>query len=70
MHGLRTLIFDVADLAGAKRFYAEVLGKTRLEHTWVVVELDVEKDGTRVRVTHAGWPASSLAGEPHPRRGR
>lgn len=27
MSGLRTLIFDVADLPAAKRFYAEVLGK-------------------------------------------
>jgi uncharacterized protein YndB with AHSA1/START domain/predicted enzyme related to lactoylglutathione lyase len=40
------------------------LGKTRWEHTWVVVELLDEGEGTRVRVTHTGWPASGLVHEP------
>lgn len=40
------------------------LARTRHEHTWVVVELSDEDGGTRVRVTHTGWPASGLAGEP------
>lgn len=40
------------------------LGKTRWEHTWVVIELSDDAEGTRVRVTHTGWPASGLASEP------
>lgn len=34
---------------------------TREQRTWVVVELLPEGDGTRVRVTHTGWPATGLA---------
>jgi len=33
---------------------------TRLAHTFVVVELEPADGGTRVRVTHLGWPASGL----------
>ncbi|MFO0713471.1 MAG: SRPBCC domain-containing protein [Sandaracinus sp.] len=40
------------------------LGKTRWENTWVVLELSDAEGGTRVRVTHTGWPASGLASEP------
>jgi len=40
------------------------LGRTRLLHTWVVVELADAPGGTRVTVTHTGWPASGLAAEP------
>ncbi len=42
-----------------------MLAKTRHEHTWVVIELaDATDQGTRVRVTHTGWPASGLRDEP------
>ena len=40
------------------------LGRTRWEHTWVVLELADEAEGTHVRVTHTGWPESGLASEP------
>ena len=40
------------------------LQKTRFEHTWVVVEFEVDGDGTRVRISHTGWPTSGLAQEP------
>ncbi|MCK6545352.1 SRPBCC domain-containing protein [Myxococcota bacterium] len=40
------------------------LATTRWEHTWVVVELADDERGTRVRVTHTGWPTSGLAREP------
>lgn len=41
-----------------------LLAKTRHEHTWVVIELSDEGEGTRVRVTHTGWPTSGLRDEP------
>jgi uncharacterized protein YndB with AHSA1/START domain len=34
--------------------------KTRLEHTVVLVELEAVSDGTRVKLTHTGWPAAGL----------
>lgn len=34
---------------------------TRPQHTWVVVELEAVPDGTRIRLTHTGWPAAGLA---------
>ena len=37
------------------------LAQTRPQYTWVVVELEVEGNGTRVRLSHLGWPASGLA---------
>jgi uncharacterized protein YndB with AHSA1/START domain/predicted enzyme related to lactoylglutathione lyase len=37
------------------------LTTTRRAHTWVVVELEPTSSGTRVRVTHLGWPASHIA---------
>jgi len=37
------------------------LAETRDQHTWVVVETLAEGAGTRVRLTHLGWPASGLA---------
>lgn len=40
------------------------LPRTRSLHTWVVVELEALEGATRVRVTHAGWPASGLRDEP------
>ena len=40
------------------------LERTRFEHTWVVVELADAPGGTRVTVTHTGWPASGLTSEP------
>jgi uncharacterized protein YndB with AHSA1/START domain len=40
------------------------LEKTRFEHTWVVVELADAPGGTRVTVTHTGWPKSGLEREP------
>lgn len=40
------------------------LPRTRFEHTWVVVELEDAADGTKVTVTHTGWPASGLKNEP------
>lgn len=40
------------------------LERTRWEHTWVVLELEDASEGTRVRVTHTGWPASGLRDEP------
>lgn len=38
--------------------------KTRFLHTWVVIELADCPEGTRVLLTHTGWPASGLSGEP------
>lgn len=40
------------------------LTRTRWLHTWVVVELSEVEGGTRVRVTHTGWPSRGLADEP------
>ncbi len=40
------------------------LARTRWRHTWVVIELEDAPGGTRVRVTHTGWPRSGLASEP------
>ncbi len=40
------------------------LARTRPLHTWVVIELDEVAGGTRVRVTHTGWPASGMRDEP------
>lgn len=37
------------------------LATTRRSLTWVVVELEPTSAGTRVRVTHLGWPASTIA---------
>jgi uncharacterized protein YndB with AHSA1/START domain/predicted enzyme related to lactoylglutathione lyase len=37
------------------------LDRTRPLHTWVVVELADAEAGTRVSVTHCGWPARGLA---------
>ena len=34
---------------------------TRPRHTWVVLEFDAVDAGTRLRLTHLGWPASGLA---------
>lgn len=34
-------------------------GELREQHTWVVVELEPEGEGTRVRVTHLGWGAGA-----------
>lgn len=31
---------------------------TRERHTWVVIDFDELADGTRVRLTHLGWPES------------
>ena len=38
--------------------------KTRFLHTWVVVELEDAPEGTRVVITHTGWPASGFQDEP------
>lgn len=38
--------------------------RTRRLHTWVVVELSDEAGGTRVRVTHTGWPARGMREDP------
>lgn len=38
--------------------------KTRHLHTWVVVELHAVESGTRIVLTHAGWPATGLLAEP------
>lgn len=40
------------------------LPKTRHEFTWVVVELSDVPEGTRVTLTHLGWPKSGLADAP------
>lgn len=40
------------------------LVRTRPQHTWVVVELADASEGTRVVVTHTGWPASGLRDDP------
>ncbi len=40
------------------------LSKTRFLHTWVVVDLADAPDGTRVTITHTGWPESGLRDEP------
>jgi len=40
------------------------LDRTRRQHTWVVVELADAPGGTRVTVTHTGWPRSGLGDEP------
>ncbi len=35
--------------------------ETRPQRTWVVLELEPLAEGTRVTLTHLGWPASGLA---------
>ena len=35
--------------------------ETRPQRTWVVVELVSVAEGTRIRLTHLGWPVSGLA---------
>ncbi len=40
------------------------LAVVRDQHTWVVVELADAPGGTRVVLTHVGWPASGLRDEP------
>lgn len=40
------------------------LPKTRDQHTWVVLEFERAGEGTRVRLTHTGWPASAWETEP------
>ncbi|MFO0626205.1 MAG: SRPBCC domain-containing protein [Polyangiales bacterium] len=40
------------------------IAPTRAKHTWVVVELEAADAGTRVRVTHLGWPAAGMRDEP------
>jgi hypothetical protein len=40
------------------------LAKTRFVHTWVVIELADAPGGTRVTITHSGWPKSGLEREP------
>lgn len=40
------------------------LARTRWLHTWVVVELSDVEGGTRVRVTHTGWPSRGLKEDP------
>jgi uncharacterized protein YndB with AHSA1/START domain/predicted enzyme related to lactoylglutathione lyase len=37
---------------------------TRHQHTWVVIELEDAPGGTRLTVTHTGWPASGLRDVP------
>ncbi len=37
------------------------LAETRPQHTWVTVEFEAVDGGTRVRITHLGWPESGLA---------
>ncbi len=39
------------------------LDRVRKQHTWVVVELKPVEAGTRVRITHCGWPASGWSSE-------
>jgi uncharacterized protein YndB with AHSA1/START domain len=38
-----------------------MLSTTRHQHTWVVLELEPVGEGTRIRITHLGWPESGLA---------
>lgn len=40
------------------------LPRTRDQHTWVVLEFEPVAAGTRVRLTHTGWPASAWDDEP------
>jgi len=40
------------------------LDRTRSRHTWVVLDFQSEGQGTRVRLTHLGWPASEWDSEP------
>jgi len=40
-----------------------VLPETREARTWVVLDLDAVEGGTRVRVTHLGWPESGWSTE-------
>ncbi len=37
---------------------------TRSRHTWVVLQFDEQDRGTRVRLTHLGWPAAEWESEP------
>ncbi len=34
--------------------------QTRFAHTWVVVAFDAVQGGTRVRLTHTGWPEAGM----------
>lgn len=40
------------------------LDRTRSRRTWVVVDFLPERGGTRLRLTHLGWPASEWETEP------
>lgn len=40
------------------------LDATRDQHTWVVLEFDAIEGGTRLRLTHTGWPAEAWEREP------
>lgn len=40
------------------------LDRTRDQHTWVVLEFEPSGAGTRVRLTHTGWPEAAWAEEP------
>ncbi len=40
------------------------LDRTRSRYTWVVLELEPVDDGTRVSLTHLGWPARGWNAEP------
>jgi uncharacterized protein YndB with AHSA1/START domain len=39
------------------------LERTRWKYTWVLLELDPVGEGTRVRLTHTGWPESGWGEE-------
>lgn len=42
------------------------LAHTRRRHTWVVLDFADAGEGTRLRLTHTGWPVAGFGADGHP----